>query len=112
VQRDFARGTKEGGEGIRTQKDREERGGNNVPGADRLGVLVEELRIHLVHGGEVGHVGQEDLDLHAVIDARAGGVQHRAEVLQSLSLWRFSDPLACVPLSRRFFFCFGAWCWG
>lgn len=44
------------------------------------------LLIRLIHGGEVVHVGNEDVELNDLIQARAGGFKDMFEVLDDLML--------------------------
>lgn len=60
--------------------------GDGNAGPARLGLLVEDLVVDLVDGGEVGHVGQEDIDLDAVVDAASGGLEDGTEVSEGLGL--------------------------
>lgn len=51
----------------------------------RLGILEESL-VDLVHGREIGHVGQEDADADDILHARSGLFEDGREVLEALSL--------------------------
>ena len=46
----------------------------------RLRLLREEGVVDLVHGGEVLHVGEEDVDFDDVFDAAACCLEHFGEV--------------------------------
>lgn len=48
--------------------------------------LAPVLRVDLVHGREVLHVGEEHVDLDDVIDGRARGLEHVGQVLDALVL--------------------------
>ena len=50
-----------------------------------LRVLKESL-VDLVHGREIGHVGQEDADSDDILHAGSGLFEHGREVLEALSL--------------------------
>ena len=41
---------------------------------------MKHLRIHGIHGREVRHISQENLDLHTVVDTGARGLQYRGQV--------------------------------
>lgn len=45
--------------------------------------MGDPLLVLLVHVGEVGHVGQEDVDLDDLVDGRAGLLQNGLQVLQA-----------------------------
>jgi hypothetical protein len=63
--------------------------GHRRPGRARLG---EELRIHLVVGGEVGHVDEVRRDLDEVGQAGAGSGEDVADVLDDLELVTLNNP--------------------
>lgn len=52
----------------------------------RLGIEGKELVVGLVHGGEVGHLGDVDVDLDDVAEAAPRGLEDGGEVLESLAL--------------------------
>ena len=54
---------------------------------NRLRILAENLRIYLVHSGEILHVGQKDVDFDDVVDGWAGGGQDGGEVREGLFLF-------------------------
>lgn len=51
-----------------------------------LRFLAEPLAIDLVDGSEVVHVGEEDVDLDDLLEARAGLLQHGFKVAEDLVL--------------------------
>lgn len=42
----------------------------------RLWILSEEFGVYGVHGGEILHVGQEDVDLDDVVNAASGRIEN------------------------------------
>lgn len=48
--------------------------------------IREKGRVDLVHSGEIGHVGQENVDLDRVVEARPAGLEDGIEVAKDLSL--------------------------
>lgn len=48
--------------------------------------LAPVLRVDLVHGGKVGHVGDEDIDLDDVLDGGASSLEDGLQVLDALVL--------------------------
>jgi hypothetical protein len=52
----------------------------------RLRLLGKEPIIHLIHGGEVVHIGQKDIDLNNIIDAASCGFEDLREIGYGLGL--------------------------
>ena len=75
--------------------------GQLVHGDAGTGGLVDEvLLVLVVHGGEVCHVGQEDVDLDDLVDAGAGSLEDLGQVLDALVLRERTSWLAlCAKLS-------------
>ena len=63
-----------------------------------LGILKKGL-IHRIHGGKVGHIGQEDANPDHVLQARSGLFKDGREVLEALSLYIY-----IVSIVRPFVF--------
>ena len=48
--------------------------------------LREEINVHLIHGGEVFHVGEIDVILDDLLERRAGKLEDFLQVLENCSL--------------------------
>lgn len=51
-----------------------------------LWLFVEDLVIDSIHSGEVGHVGQENIDLNDIVNAAPSRFKDGSEVLQAMFL--------------------------
>ena len=49
--------------------------------------LLEEAVIDLIHGGEIGHIGQIHIDLDAVLQRAAGFFEDCGKVFETLGLF-------------------------
>lgn len=54
-------------------------------GTYRLGIKREELIIRLIHGGEVGHLCNVDVDFDDVAEGASGRLEDGGEVLEGLA---------------------------
>ena len=59
---------------------------NSLQARARWHWLREEINVRLIHGGEVLHVGEIDVELDDLLEGRTGKLEDLLQVLESCSL--------------------------